>query len=127
MKKGYLCLDSATTAHQVVFTFFSDVTVQETYHIENGATVLSLLDTFFLNKNIARTDVSGIAVVVGVGSFTTVRLAVTLANTLAFTWGVPCIDVLPDEINDVVARCASTPIGHYALPRYSHNARLGGV
>ena len=72
-------------------------------------------------------DVQGIAVVVGVGSFTATRVATTIANAWAYVHHVPVIGVGTDEILDM----ATLPARFKTAPRflsatYSGAPAIGG-
>ncbi|MCX6781988.1 MAG: hypothetical protein NTW66_02630 [Candidatus Magasanikbacteria bacterium] len=71
-------------------------------------------------------DLSGVAVVVGVGRFTAERIAATVANTLAFALNIPVV-ALP-KANTVVAdkKFLSARRGVYISAKYSGEAHIGG-
>lgn len=70
-----------------------------------------VIDTLLSSLGYALTDVSGIAVGVGPGSYTGVRLGVTAAKSLAFALGVPVVGVSSLMAAGLALRMTDTPIG----------------
>lgn len=70
-------------------------------------------------------QVTGIAVVVGRGSFTAMRVATTVVNTLALALHIPAAGI--PEPSTMLAEQAlfAASIGQYVLPAYSGEARIG--
>ncbi|MBI2444345.1 MAG: hypothetical protein HYV42_03850 [Candidatus Magasanikbacteria bacterium] len=91
------------------------------------ASPLAALANFFLANNLALSALSGIAVRVGVGSFTALRTAVTVANTLGFAWGIPVIAWESAAEKPLLApRLQQARPGIYVSPAYSAPPRIGG-
>lgn len=53
--------------------------------------LLPLIDSLFKENKIMLKDLKAIFVVVGPGSFTSLRIGITVANTLAFSLNIPVI------------------------------------
>lgn len=64
---------------------------QETWqaHRELSDTLLERIEQLLERNNCSRQDVRGIVVFQGPGSFTGLRIGITVANTLAYAWGIP--------------------------------------
>lgn len=64
---------------------------QETWqaHRELSDTLLERIEQLLERNHCSRQDVRGIVVFRGPGSFTGLRIGITVANTLAYTWGIP--------------------------------------
>src|SRR3989338_2960215 len=60
--------------------------------------ILFSLDYFLLARKMDKKNVQGIAVVVGVGGFTSTRLATTLANAWHFVENIPLLAISVDEV-----------------------------
>ena len=72
------------------------------------------------------TLVTGIAVVVGHGRWTAIRVAVVVANSLAYTLSIPVASVgSPNELADSFLKLSTKPVGEYILPVYNGEARIG--
>uniref|UniRef100_A0AAE9I835 tRNA (Adenosine(37)-N6)-threonylcarbamoyltransferase complex dimerization subunit type 1 TsaB n=1 Tax=Paenibacillus polymyxa TaxID=1406 RepID=A0AAE9I835_PAEPO len=55
--------------------------------------VITELERLLNEEGLTRDDVDGIAVGVGPGSYTGIRIAVTAAKTLAWAWGIPVTSI----------------------------------
>ncbi|MFH0857268.1 MAG: hypothetical protein V1848_00790 [Candidatus Magasanikbacteria bacterium] len=59
--------------------------------------LLESLSTFLEEEKKSPKDIQGIAVVVGVGSFTSTRIATVIANVFGFVENIPIIRIFEDE------------------------------
>lgn len=104
----YLQLDTSVRNQVSVTRLDSGVT----YLVEVGHTqTLLVIDQALTAWGVAPQAVRGIAVVVGVGSFTATRVATTIANAWAFVYGIPVIAVGVDEKlsqAQMAVRCQTT-------------------
>ncbi|MBI5729291.1 MAG: hypothetical protein HY983_03585 [Candidatus Magasanikbacteria bacterium] len=72
--------------------------------------------------------VTGIGLRVESRRFTTVRLAATIANTLAFALRVPVVGAPPRcSLEELRSLLDATEPGRYVLPEYQAPPRLGGA
>ena len=70
--------------------------------------------------------VKGITVVVGHGRRTAIRVAVVVANSLAYALNIPVMTVASaSEIEGSFVQLPTKPVGEYALPTYNGEARIG--
>jgi len=76
---GKVCYGIATNTQDVVMSSY-EVSPEQN---------LATLDRFIKDHNMILSDVRGIVVVTGPGSFTASRLSVTMANTFAFVLSTP--------------------------------------
>ncbi len=91
--------------------------------------LLVFFDAFLQEQNITKEDVQGIMTVVGVGSFTSTRLATTVANTFAYVHQIPLLTITADQIDQVQAlipKLLKQPRGQYVSATYSAEANIGG-
>lgn len=71
-------------------------------------------------------DVTGVAVCMGQGRFTVTRVAVVVANMIAFARTVPVVRVDADaSVATVYAALSSVPAASYITPLYNAPARIG--
>lgn len=88
-------IDSSTTAGGVAL--FEDGAVVADYTLELTAThserLLPALDRVMADAEWDKQSVSGIAVAMGPGSFTGLRIGIATAKALAYAWNVPVIGV----------------------------------
>lgn len=101
----YLRLDTSVRNQVSVTRLDSGVT----WLVEVGHTqALAVIDQALVAWSVAPQAVQGIAVVVGVGSFTATRVATTIANAWAFVCQTPVIGVGAGETlteDEMAARC----------------------
>ncbi len=90
--------------------------------------VLGALENFFEKRQVVKEQVTGVAVVVGVGTFTRTRLAVTLANIWSFAYHIPvrAITFLESADAEVVMRKFDEPVDStYITATYSAEPNIG--
>lgn len=90
-RQRFLALDTSTAVlAAAVMSEESLVAESNTRADRNHAVhVVQALKDLMENNQITKEDIAGIAVGIGPGSYTGVRIAVTAAKTLAWAWGVP--------------------------------------
>ncbi len=89
---------------------------------------LGALENFFEKRQVVKEQVTGVAVVVGVGTFTRTRLAVTLANIWSFAYHIPvrAITFLESADAEVVMRKFDEPVDStYITATYSAEPNIG--
>lgn len=79
-----------------------------------------------LKKNkLAVDDISGIVVFTGEGSFTGLRIGTTVANTLAYSLGIPITESTHEEwIKTGLKKLSNSIPGDYVLPKYSSEPNI---
>ncbi len=90
--------------------------------------LLFWVDKFLKEMSIDAGVISGLAVRVGSGSFTSTRMAVTTANALAYALNIPVVAVGPDENwpnQNIGERIACAHPGQYVLATYSGAPNIG--
>ncbi len=75
---------------------------QKNYPVANRDLLLSI-ESFLEANTLGVQDVEGIAVLVGVGAFTSTRIATTVANTWAYSKNISVIAVSLEETDDLTA------------------------
>ena len=82
-----------THADNILMAFFKEDKLwkkKEFFDSKNHSTLcMPMLQSLFLENHVTLQDISDIVVVIGPGSFTGVRLGVTIAKTLAFVKNIP--------------------------------------
>ena len=90
--------------------------------------LLASIDAFFDAQEFSKENLQGIAALVGEGSFTSTRIAVTVANAFGYVLGVPLLAVTKDEasnIQDVIPKIESQLVGQYISASYSGEPNIG--
>jgi tRNA A37 threonylcarbamoyladenosine modification protein TsaB len=124
----YLVIDSSEG--ETVRLYTSDAAGAWQEQVQTGVAVGQLLVVIEsalqkIGKNVS--EVGGIAVVVGKGRFTATRVAVTIANTLAYALNINVVGLAAIDFGTVAEQIKNTPVGQYILPTYSAPARIGGA
>ena len=100
----------------------------KTYSVRNRE-LLSCIQDFLQEQDVVKEAVTGIMVVVGSGSFTNTRIAVTVANTWGYALQIPLLAVQEADISQVqqmIPLLVQQPIGQYISATYSGRPNIGG-
>lgn len=119
----YLCIASTQRGEHHLFLFGVDF-VKES--IDLSFTLLEAIDNFFKKEQIQKEDIKGIAVVVGVGTFSSVRIATTLANSWHFAKDIPVKAISIEDISELqlIAKDMDQDSA-YILPTYNGEPNIG--
>ncbi|MDQ1232984.1 tRNA threonylcarbamoyladenosine biosynthesis protein TsaB [Paenibacillus sp. SORGH_AS306] len=92
-RKRFLVLDTSTAAQNVAVMQDNTVLVAENSYADRNHSVglVNGIQKLMEQSNTARNELTGIAVGVGPGSYTGIRIAVTTAKTLAWTLNIPVV------------------------------------
>lgn len=92
---------------------------------------LNLLDKLLKKNEVELKSLKGIAVVIGPGSFTGIRLGLAVANTLAFFLKIPIIGITSDKvqktnnlIKEVAKQFLRTKKQYFVLPFYGKKPNI---
>ncbi len=116
-----------TEEEKIIFYFSLDNKfAQREYKKNKNNGVLFCVDKLLSSLGLSLKNIEWLGVVVGVGRFTGVRLAVTLANTLAYSLRIPVV-ALPKNFDksSVFKKSGKAKVGTYIAPTYSAEARIG--
>ena len=119
----YLCIASTQRGEHHLFLFGVDF-VKE--YSDNCFTLLEAIDNFFKKEEIQKESIKGIAVVVGVGTFSSVRIATTLANAWHFANSTPVKAIALEDVSELqlIAKEMNQDSA-YILPTYSGEPNIG--
>lgn len=119
----YLVIDNSVD-NQVLFHVYLNTKWVQAVVATNQKNLLVALDEFCVSVDKQIKDLEGIAVVVGVGRFTSTRVATTTANALALSLHIPvlAIDKFSENLHE---QLSNTPLGVYISARYSAPANIG--
>lgn len=90
--------------------------------------ILTHIDACLAKNNRTLAEIKGIAVVVGAGTFTSTRLAVTVGNTIAYVQQIPIVAVsaeLKNNYTNSIELCEKQLVGIYVSATYSGSPRIG--
>lgn len=92
-------------------------TLTDTIHLQ----IKKLLDS----KQLGWSDIGGVVVFKGPGSFTGLRIGFAVANTIAYTNKAPIVSTMGDDwLNEGIAMLITGHDEHIALPEYGANAHI---
>lgn len=94
-QKYLLALDASNKSLSLALFYGQEILGEKLLNINNQHSVnlLPALDSFKDELNIEYQDLQAIAVTVGPGSFTGIRIAVSTANTMAYALNIPVIGI----------------------------------
>lgn len=94
-RERFLALDTSTAVLAAALMENETVLSESNSRTErnHAVHVVQALEDLMKEQHIERTEIGGIAVGIGPGSYTGIRIAVTAAKTLAWAWGVPVASV----------------------------------
>jgi tRNA threonylcarbamoyladenosine biosynthesis protein TsaB len=94
-------------------------------HKELSVTILAKTEELIQRNNLNWQNLSGIVVFEGPGSFTGLRIGITVANTIAYANNIPIIACGGDNwILQGLEKLDSQPTDKYAIPEYGGEANI---
>ncbi len=99
---------------------FDDQLIMETFDTQDQSQdLLPQIDLFLKNNKITLQDLTAIFVDLGPGSYTGIRVGVTIANTLAWSLNIPVYGFKTEELKkSLVETKISDNFTHPVLPLY---------
>ena len=80
--------------------------------------ILIKIDELLKSKKLSLKDVAAIVVNQGPGSFTGVRVGITVANTLAWSLDIPVVGYADGKLEDAISNIADQKFSKIVLPFY---------
>jgi len=94
-------------------------------HRELSDKILKVIEGQVKSQDLTWNDIDGIVVFKGPGSFTGLRIGVTVANTLAESLGVPVVGVQGDEwVESGITRINNNDADKIVMPEYGGHANI---
>lgn len=98
--------------------------VQREFISDNRGVLLAINELLEFEKK-KPADLSGIGIVLGIGRFTGTRIAVTVANTLAYAFSIPVVGLAKIDYPEFERMISEAPVGQYVSAKYSGEANIG--
>lgn len=94
-------------------------------HRELSATILKKIEDLLKNNSIENSDISGVVVFRGPGSYTGLRIGVTVANAYAYSLKAPVVGAGGESwVVDGVTALEDAEIGEFVVPEYGGSANI---
>lgn len=94
-------------------------------HRELSNTLLQKIDELLATNNQTKSDLSGIIVYQGPGSFTGLRIGITVANTMAYALSIPVVGTTGDQWKEEGTRLLEKTVHFEAVvPLYGQDPRI---
>lgn len=119
----FLLIDNSAD-EMIVFHGYVDNSWIQKQYLAQKYSVVGALEQFLRDVNKRLPDLCGLAVVIGKGKFTATRIAVTVANALAYALKVPVLTV-DGWVENLHDRIVEMPVGQYVSAKYSGEANIG--
>lgn len=94
-------------------------------HRRLAETIHQRISEILANHQVAPGDITGIVVYRGPGSFTGLRIGISVANTLAYGLGIPIVGTIKEKwIQDGLSKVIATPLGRFVVPEYGSDPHI---
>ena len=94
-------------------------------HRQLAATLVEAIQSFLKQNQLEATNLTGIIVFTGAGSFTGLRIGTTVANALAYSHALPIASGEGDDwIAHGLAQLSSIRPGTYVIPQYDKEPNI---
>lgn len=94
-------------------------------HRELAETIHRKLDELLTSKHKSLHDLQGVVAYQGPGSFTGLRIGLSVANSLAYAQGFPVVATGGDNwIQEAQSQLSKAAVGTYAVPEYGGEANI---
>jgi len=94
-------------------------------------TLLKAIAQLIKKQKISPSKIKGIIVITGPGAFTSLRIAVAIANTLAFSWNIPVVGLVNNKnlteqqlITLGLSKIKTARKGNFTLPFYDREPNI---
>ncbi len=120
----FLLIDNSNDEYLRVVIKLGDKIIVENVAIDGSTGLLDNIDQLLRKNRLTLNELKGVAVVVGQGRFTLTRVAVTLANILAYALHIPVVGALNIK-DDWLKKLTIQLSGQYLSARYSAEPNIG--
>lgn len=120
----YLLLDNSNAGEIGIYLWLNNIWVQHIYSASENNLVVAI-DKCLREEKCTLKDLEGIAVVVGKGSFTSTRIAVTVANTLSYALSIPVVSTVSIEDAGLITKIKNANKDILVSAVYSGEPNIG--
>ena len=123
----YILIDNTSDGEVIFLSALDTKLVQDRFVMDKAGGLLASLEQWLRKIGKTKSDIHGLGVVIGKGRFTLTRVAVTMANTLAFAFGAPVVGLSDSNYEVFMDKIKQIPVGQYVSAKYSGEANIGKV
>jgi tRNA A37 threonylcarbamoyladenosine modification protein TsaB len=120
-------VDNSGDGEIVFFLHEKNIWRREAKRTANKKSLLENFEQVLAKHKKSVQDITGIAVVIGLGRFTATRIAVTVANALGFALKIPVVAITSADPALAQKKLAKAKPGLYISAKYSAEAHISGV
>lgn len=120
----YLLLDNSDKENICIYNW-SDNNWSKNFYSSSEYGLVEAIDSFVKKEGRKVGDIEGLAVLVGKGSFTSTRIAITVVNTLAFVLNIPVVSVSSVLDTNIVQKIKDSTPGIFCTAVYSGEPNIG--
>lgn len=121
-------LINTSVRNEISLNLFKGTFVEQKNYSAPNRELLMTIENFLQANTLGVQDVEGIATVVGVGSFTSTRIATTVANTWAYAKNIPILAIQAEEADDLILlekKLTAASAGIFISATYSGEPNIG--
>ena len=124
----YLLIDMSVQDQIHLALFDTETRVDKIFKGQNRELLFCIDELVKSRKYKAESDIKGIMVVVGAGSFTSTRIACVVANTFGYVLQIPLLAISVervDKVKELIPVLSKQPKGQYISATYSGEPNIG--
>jgi len=123
----YLLIDTSEK-NEINLALFDENFIEHKKYSGQNRELLGCIDGLQIADFRLQNDLKGIMVVVGVGGFTSTRIACVVANTFGYALQIPLLAITKEQSQDpqkLIKKLLKQPKGQYISATYSGEANIG--
>lgn len=123
----FLLLD-ISVKDTIHLALFDKKTIEHKFYSGRNRELLGCIQKLVESKKYKVESISGIAVVVGVGGFTSTRIACVVANTFGYVFKIPLLAITLNQASDprkLIPKLLKQKPGNFISATYSGEANIG--
>ncbi|MSU75204.1 MAG: hypothetical protein EXS55_01675 [Candidatus Magasanikbacteria bacterium] len=124
----YLAIDTGSPDSVTLYYYDKARSHRRDFSLIGEGSVVRSIEALLTDLEQPLAGLKGVCAVVGHGRWTAIRVAVVVANALAYTLSIPVAAITSAEhIDEAWVILSKQPAGKYILPAYNGEARIGSV
>jgi tRNA A37 threonylcarbamoyladenosine modification protein TsaB len=112
-------IDNSNRQEVVFHYYLNNQWKEKSFMVTDNQPLLFYFDKLLKITKQTKENLIGLAVLIGQGSFTSTRIATTLANVFGYVLHIPILGVPEIKLTDLKEKVAKTKIGQYISATYS--------